>query len=70
MVLFANDSNLILTEIKRKIPANKVVALTVSKVGTEFVIHVPEEYDYRYASFDKFIKCSFIYKLGGTEFYN
>ena len=40
-------------EIKRKIPASKVQGVTVSKVGSEFVIHVPDEYDYRYASFDK-----------------
>lgn len=25
----------------------------MSKIGTEFVLHVPEEYDYRYASADK-----------------
>ena len=40
-------------EIKRKIPSSKVQGITVSKVGSEFVIHVPDEYDYRYASFDK-----------------
>lgn len=32
---------------------SKIKALTVSTLGTEFVIHVPEEYDYRYASTDK-----------------
>ena len=26
----------------------KIRALTISKIGTEFIIHVPEEYDYRY----------------------
>lgn len=25
----------------------------MSHIGTEFVIHIPEEYDYRYASADK-----------------
>lgn len=25
----------------------------MSSIGTEFVIHVPEEYDYRYSSYDK-----------------
>lgn len=32
---------------------SKIKALTVSTLGTEFVIHVPDEYDYRYASTDK-----------------
>ena len=39
--------------IKRKIDLSKIKALTVSTLGTEFVIHVPDEYDYRYASTDK-----------------
>ncbi|EGR30805.1 protein kinase domain protein [Ichthyophthirius multifiliis] len=39
--------------IKRKIDMSKVQALTVSTLGTEFVVHVPDEYDYRYASNDK-----------------
>jgi hypothetical protein len=33
--------------IKRKIDVEKIKAITVSKIGTEFIIHVPEEYDYR-----------------------
>lgn len=41
------------TTIKRKIDIEKVRAITVSKIGTEFIIHVPEEYDYRYASADR-----------------
>lgn len=41
------------SSIKRKIDMSKIKALTVSTLGTEFVIHVPEEYDYRYASTDK-----------------
>jgi hypothetical protein len=36
--------------IRRKIDIEKIKAITVSKIGTEFVLHVPEEYDYRYAS--------------------
>lgn len=39
--------------LKRKIPINKVGSLTVSKNGSEFVLHVPDEYDYRYSSFDR-----------------
>lgn len=38
--------------LKRKIPITKIAGLTVSKVGTEFVLHVPDEYDYRYSSAD------------------
>lgn len=38
--------------LKRRIPVNKVAGLTVSKMGTEFVLHVPDEYDYRYSSVD------------------
>jgi len=33
--------------IKRKIEIEKVKAIIVSKIGTEFVVHVPSEYDYR-----------------------
>lgn len=39
--------------VKRKIPLSKIKAITLSSVGTEFVLHVPEEYDYRYSSYDK-----------------
>ncbi len=35
------------TAIKRRIEIEKVKAIIVSKIGTEFVIHVPSEYDYR-----------------------
>jgi serum/glucocorticoid-regulated kinase 2 len=41
------------TTIKRRIDIDKIKAVTVSKIGTEFIIHVPEEYDYRYASSDR-----------------
>lgn len=36
--------------LKRKIPVSKIGGLTVSKIGKEFVLHVPDEYDYRYSS--------------------
>jgi serum/glucocorticoid-regulated kinase 2 len=38
--------------IKRKIPLWKMFAVTVSRFGYEFVIHVPDEYDYRFRSED------------------
>lgn len=44
--------NLSKTSLKRKIGINKIHAITVSKQGTEFVIHIPDEYDYRYSSTD------------------
>ena len=40
-------------QIKRKIDIIKVSGITVSDMNSEFVIHVNEEYDYRYSSFDK-----------------
>jgi len=40
-------------DVKRKIPISKIAAITVSKVSSEFVIHVPDEYDYRYSSADQ-----------------
>lgn len=45
--------------IRRKIDIEKIKAITVSRIGTEFVLHVPDEYDYRYASEkrDKIIYC-------------
>lgn len=36
--------------IKRKIPLSKLYAVTISRVSYEFVLHVPEEYDYRFKS--------------------
>lgn len=36
--------------IKRKIPLEMVEAVTITRFGTEFVIHVPKEYDYRFSS--------------------
>lgn len=39
--------------IRRKIPIEKVSAISISKISSEFVIHVPSEYDYRYSSAEK-----------------
>lgn len=39
--------------LRRKINLKKIFGLTLSKNSFEFVIHVPEEYDYRYSSLDK-----------------
>jgi len=38
--------------IKRRIPYTDISGITVSKLGGEFVIHVPSEYDYRFSSPD------------------
>eukprot|EP01016_Furgasonia_blochmanni_P045974 TRINITY_DN6552_c0_g1_i4.p1 TRINITY_DN6552_c0_g1~~TRINITY_DN6552_c0_g1_i4.p1 ORF type:complete len:526 (+),score=128.19 TRINITY_DN6552_c0_g1_i4:273-1850(+) len=35
---------------RRRISLNKINEITVSKYSGEFIIHVPEEYDYRYSS--------------------
>lgn len=43
-------SLIIISAIKRKIDIEKIKAIIVSKIGTEFVVHVPSEYDYRYIS--------------------
>ena len=36
--------------IKRKIPISSIYAVTLSKKSSEFVLHVPSEYDYRFDS--------------------
>ena len=36
--------------MKRKIPIKKVFGITIGTIGSEFIMHVPEEYDYRYSS--------------------
>jgi len=41
-------------DVKRKIGIDKVAAITASRVSSEFVIHVPDEYDYRYSSADQY----------------
>lgn len=45
--------NIAKTTIKRKIPIKKITALTISTLGDEFVIHVPDEYDYRFSAPEK-----------------
>jgi len=45
--------NLSKTTIKRKIPIAKIAGVTVSKMSSEFVLHCPEEYDYRYSSSER-----------------
>ncbi len=39
---------------KRRIEVKKIKAITVGTLGTEFVVHVPEEYDYRYSSAERY----------------
>ena len=43
--IFMNEARL-----KRKIDLRNISAITVSKFGPEFVIHVAKEYDYRFCS--------------------
>ena len=38
--------------VKRKISLDKIHAVTISRFGFEFVLHVPSEYDYRFSSID------------------
>lgn len=40
-------------DIKRKIDLKNIKAITYGAYGSEFVLHIPDEYDYRYASPDK-----------------
>jgi len=42
-----------LVEIVHKIPAEKIRAVTVSKMGNEFIMHVPDKLDCRYEHPDK-----------------
>ena len=58
-IVFIHDPFL---AIKRKIPYNKIKAITLSSIGTEFVIHVPDEYDYRYSSYDKYVDSYITFK--------
>ena len=39
--------------IKRRISYKDIAGITMSKLGHEFVVHVPSEYDYRFESPDK-----------------
>ena len=47
-------------KIKRKIPLSKIHSVTVSRLGYEFVIHVEDEYDYRF-SCEKFVRFFFLF---------
>lgn len=38
--------------VQRKILLTKLNGISISRTGTEFVLHVPEEYDYRYSSLE------------------
>jgi serum/glucocorticoid-regulated kinase 2 len=38
--------------IKRRIPLNKILGMTLSRFGIQFIIHVPTEYDYLMQSAD------------------
>lgn len=38
--------------MKRKIPLSKIFGATVNRFGNEFIIHIPDEYDYRFSSDD------------------
>ena len=53
MITNLNIYNLSKQTIKRKIPIKKVFGLTIGTIGSEFVIHVPDEYDYRYSSYER-----------------
>lgn len=53
MITNMNTYNLKKQSFKRKIPIKKVFGITIGMIGTEFTIHVPDEYDYRYSSPDR-----------------
>lgn len=44
--------NLAGKQIKRKIALSKIYAVTISRTSSEFIVHVPDEYDYRYKSLE------------------
>jgi hypothetical protein len=49
--ILPNDTFLgLFSRIKRKISYSNVVAMTVSRFGSEFVVHVEKEHDYRFSS--------------------
>ena len=39
--------------LKRRVPIEKIEAITISKISSEFVVHVFNEFDYRYTSYEK-----------------
>lgn len=55
---------------KRRIPLDKIGSITASNVSDEFVVHVPDEYDYRFVSsqrddITKTLKKTFKQSTGG-----
>lgn len=48
---------------KRRIPIESIASVTASSISDEFVLHVPEEYDYRFKSSKKDKVCELIVKL-------
>jgi len=46
--IFSNNSI-----VKRKIDLQKIGGITISEISSEFVVHIPTEYDYRFSSPDK-----------------
>ncbi|KAL4427052.1 hypothetical protein ABPG74_001007 [Tetrahymena malaccensis] len=45
-------SKVVQVRIKRRIPFNKIHAVTISRFGSQFIIHVPDEHDYLLQSDD------------------
>ena len=43
----------IIIAVKRKIDMSKINGVTISELGIEFAVHVPEEYDYRFAHYPR-----------------
>jgi hypothetical protein len=49
--ILPNDTFLgLFSRIKRRISYTNVIAMTVSRFGSEFVVHVDKEHDYRFSS--------------------
>lgn len=45
--------NLKRNDIQRRIPYEKLESITKSKLSSEFVLHIKDEYDYRFLSFNR-----------------
>ena len=48
---------------KRRIAIESIASITASSISDEFVLHVPEEYDYRFKSAKKDKVCELLVKL-------
>jgi hypothetical protein len=48
---------------KRRIALESIASVTASSISDEFVLHVPEEYDYRFKSAKKDFVCELVVKL-------